>query len=341
LSKEKKEEVKLQESLEAEEFIPGSVFDTARAAIFIARDGRIEFANGATCWIFGYSLDEVVASPLERFLSRESAAKILGKNFSRSRKPGESDSFELLILNKNGREIPVEAEIAEINYKGYPATLFILHDGAERKKLDKELRDGLEKLEKTFGGLVEALNKLVEARDPYTVRHQRRVAGLVQAIAIEMDLDPKVADGLSLAAMIHDIGKIAIPSEILNKPGPLTNSEWGLIKNHVQIGYDLLKDVEFPWPVAEIIYQHHERLDGSGYPRGLKEGEIRIEARILAVADVVEAMSSLRPYRESVGLEAALGEIEKNKGVLYDPAVVEACLRLFGEKGYELKEDYK
>jgi len=341
LSKEKKEEVKLQESLEAEEFITGSVFDTARAAIFIARDGRIEFANGATCWIFGYSLDEVVASPLERFLSRESAAKILGKNFSRSGKPGESDSFELLILNKNGREIPVEAEIAEINYKGYPATLVILHDGAERKKLDKELRDGLEKLEKTFGGLVEALNKLVEARDPYTVRHQRRVAGLVQAIAIEMDLDSKVADGLSLAAMIHDIGKIAIPSEILNKPGPLTNSEWGLIKNHVQIGYDLLKDVEFPWPVAEIIYQHHERLDGSGYPRGLKEGEIRIEARILAVADVVEAMSSLRPYRESVGLEAALGEIEKNKGVLYDPAVVEACLRLFGEKGYELKEDYK
>jgi PAS domain S-box-containing protein/putative nucleotidyltransferase with HDIG domain len=341
LSKEKKEEVKLQESLEAEEFITGSVFDTARAAIFIARDGRIEFANGATCWIFGYSLDEVVASPLERFLSRESAAKILGKNFSRSGKPGESDSFELLILNKNDREIPVEAEIAEINYKGYPATLVILHDGAERKKLDKELRDGLEKLEKTFGGLVEALNKLVEARDPYTVRHQRRVAGLVQAIAIEMDLDSKVADGLSLAAMIHDIGKIAIPSEILNKPGPLTNSEWGLIKNHVQIGYDLLKDVEFPWPVAEIIYQHHERLDGSGYPRGLKEGEIRIEARILAVADVVEAMSSLRPYRESVGLEAALGEIEKNKGILYDPAVVEACLRLFREKGYELKEDYK
>jgi HD-GYP domain-containing protein (c-di-GMP phosphodiesterase class II) len=114
-----------------------------------------------------------------------------------------------------------------------------------------------------------------------------------------------------------------------------------LIKNHVRIGYDLLKDVEFPWPVAEIIYQHHERLDGSGYPRGLKEGEIRIESRILAVADVVEAMSSLRPYRESVGLKAALGEIEKNKGILYDPAVVEACLRLFREKGYELKEDYK
>jgi HD-GYP domain-containing protein (c-di-GMP phosphodiesterase class II) len=156
-----------------------------------------------------------------------------------------------------------------------------------------------------------------------------------------MELDLKVADGLSLAAMIHDVGKIAIPSEILNKPGSLTNCEWGLIKNHVRIGYDLLKDVEFPWPVAEIIYQHHERLDGSGYPRGLKEGEIRIEARILAVADVVEAMSSLRPYRESAGLEAALGEIEKNKGILYDPAVVEACLRLFREKGYELKEDYK
>ena len=341
MSEQKKENIKPQKSLEAEESIRGSAFDTGRAAIFIARDGRIEFANGATCWIFGYSLDEVVASPLEKFLSREAAAKILRQDFASSRQPGESDSFELVILNKNGREIPVEADVAEINYKGNPATLIILHDGAEQKKLDKELKDGLEKLKKTFGALVEALNKLVEARDPYTGRHQRRVADLVRAIAIEMELDLKVADGLSLAAMIHDVGKIAIPSEILNKPGSLTNCEWGLIKNHVRIGYDLLKDVEFPWPVAEIIYQHHERLDGSGYPRGLKEGEIRIEARILAVADVVEAMSSLRPYRESVGLKAALGEIEKNKGILYDPAVVEACLRLFREKGYELKEDYK
>jgi PAS domain S-box-containing protein/putative nucleotidyltransferase with HDIG domain len=341
LSEQKKEEIKLQGSLAAEESIQGSVFDTARAAIFITRDGRIEFANGATCWIFGYSLDEIVASPLEKFLSREAAGKILGEDFLSPRQPGESDSFELMILNKNGGEIPVEAEVAGIDYKGNPATLVILHDGAERKKLDKQLKDGLEKLKKTFGALVEALNKLVEARDPYTGRHQRRVADLARAIAMEMELDSKSADGLSLAAMIHDVGKIAIPSEILNKPGPLTNCEWGLIKNHVRLGYDLLKDMEFPWPVAEIIYQHHERLDGSGYPRGLKEGEIRIEARILAVADVVEAMSSLRPYRESVGLEAALGEIEKNKGILFDPAVVEACLRLFREKGYELKEDYK
>jgi PAS domain S-box-containing protein len=341
LSEQKKENIKPQKSLEAEESIRRSAFDTGRAAIFIARDGRIEFANRATCWIFGYSLDEVVASPLEKFLSREAAAKILRQDFASCSQPGESDSFELVILNKNGREIPVEADVAEINYKGNPATLIILHDGSEQKKLDKELKDGLEKLKKTFGALVEALNKVVEARDPYSGRHQRRVADLVRAIAIEMELDLKVADGLSLAAMIHDVGKVAIPSEILNKPGSLTNCEWGLIKNHVRIGYDLLKDVEFPWPVAEIIYQHHERLDGSGYPRGLKEGEIRIEARILAVADVVEAMSSLRPYRESVGLEAALGEIEKNKGILYDPAVVEACLRLFREKGYELKEDYK
>ncbi len=231
--------------------------------------------------------------------------------------------------------------MAVIDYKGSPSTLAILHHGLDRQRLGEQLKDGLEKLKKTFGAIIEALNKLVEARDPYTGSHQRRVADLARAIGLDMGLAAEMIDGLSLAAMVHDVGKVAVPSEILNKPGPLSKSEWGLIKNHPWTGHELLKDVEFPWPVADIILQHHERLDGSGYPDGLKEGEIKLEARILAVADVVEAMCSLRPYREPHPLEEALQEVEKNKGLLYDPEVVDVCLRLFREKGYKLKEDYR
>jgi HD-GYP domain-containing protein (c-di-GMP phosphodiesterase class II) len=152
-----------------------------------------------------------------------------------------------------------------------------------------------------------------------------------------MGLNKDKIEGIRMAGAIHDIGKLAIPSEILTKPTKLSNIEFSLIKEHSQGGYEMLKDVESPWPLAQIVYQHHERIDGSGYPRNLKGDEILIEARIMAVADVVEAMASHRPYRPGLGLEAALEEIEKNKGITYDDAVAEACLRLFREKGYQLK----
>lgn len=334
----KKGEVRLKDGLTAES-INESLISRSRAAIFIIRDGQVEFANEATSGIFGYSPDEIVSAPAEKFLTLETAVKIFGTDTVSPRQPGECNSLELTVLHKNGEKIPVEAEVAVIDYNGSPSTLAIIHHGAERKKLDEQLKEGLEKLKKSFGTLIEALNKVVEARDPYTGGHQRRVANLARAIAVELGLPNEEVDSLSLAAMVHDIGKIAVPSEILNKPGSLSQSEWGLVKNHAQIGYDLLKDVEFPWPVANIIYQHHERLDGSGYPLDLKAGEIRREARILAVADVVEAMSSLRPYREPIGLEMALGEIEKNKSRLYDASSVEACRWLFREKGYKLNAD--
>ena len=339
---ERKDKVhSLLECLESSESLDQSLINQGRSAIFIARQGKIEFANEATSSILGYSLDEIMAAPVEKVFPPETAEKIFGRNGSEPGLPGDCSLLELTVLNKNGQEIPVEAEVAVIDYKGSPSTLAILHHGLDRRRLDEQLKDGLEKLKKTFGAIIEALNKLVEARDPYTGSHQRRVADLARAIAVGMGLSTETVDGLSLAAMVHDVGKVAVPSEILNKPGPLSKSEWGLIKNHSRTGYELLKDVEFPWPVAEIILQHHERLDGSGYPDGLKEGEIRLEARILAVADVVEAMSSLRPYRDPHPLEEALQEIEKNRGLLYDPDVVRFCLRLFREKGYKLKEDYR
>jgi putative nucleotidyltransferase with HDIG domain len=176
----------------------------------------------------------------------------------------------------------------------------------------------------------------VETKDAYTAGHQRRVANLARAIAAEMGLSPEQIDGIRMAAVIHDLGKISVPAEILSKPIGLNDLEYGLIKIHPQVGYDILKEIEFPWPVAQIVLQHHERMDGSGYPQGLLGEEIILEARILAVADVVEAMASHRPYRPPHGVDKALEEISRNRGILYDPEVVDACLKLFNEKGFKL-----
>ena len=181
---------------------------------------------------------------------------------------------------------------------------------------------------------IQTIAATVEARDPYTAGHQRRVGELATAIAREMGMPEDRINGIHLAAIIHDLGKIRVPAEILSKPGKLTDIEYMLIKEHPQDGYDILKDVKFPWPIADMILQHHERMDGSGYPQGLDGEQILLESRILAVADVVEAMSSHRPYRASLGIESALGEIKRGRGSAYDPAVVDACLELFGEKEF-------
>jgi len=177
----------------------------------------------------------------------------------------------------------------------------------------------------------------VESRDPYTAGHQIRSANIARAIATEIGLSPESIEGIRMASSIHDIGKMSIPAEILTKPVKLTGVELSLIKEHSRKGYEMLKDVESPWPLAQIVYQHHERIDGSGYPRHLKGEEILIEARILAVSDVVESMASHRPYRPALGIDAALDEIEKNRGIYYDNAVTDACLRLFREKGFQLE----
>ena len=210
------------------------------------------------------------------------------------------------------------------------------HIGTERDQSRTEHQQALEQLGKGLEETVQAIAATVEKRDPYTAGHQRRVGELAQAIAVEMGLPEKQIKGIHLAATIHDLGKIHIPAEILSKPGKLTEVEYKLIQQHPQTGYDILKDVSFPWPIAEIILQHHERLDGSGYPQGLKGEQILPEAKIMAVADVVEAMSSHRPYRPGLGLELGLKEIEGKRGKLYEPKVVDACLRLFRDQGYKM-----
>jgi putative nucleotidyltransferase with HDIG domain len=179
----------------------------------------------------------------------------------------------------------------------------------------------------------------LELRDPYMAGHQQRVAGLAVSIAQEMNLPWDKIEGLRFAGVIHDIGKITAPAEIMAKPGQLSKSEFHIIKDHPRIGYDMIKDIAFPWPVAHIILQHHERLDGSGYPEGLAGEAVLIEARILAVADVVEAICSLRPYRPALGTDKALEEIRKGRGFRYDARAVDACLRLFREGRFSFQKE--
>jgi PAS domain S-box-containing protein len=223
-----------------------------------------------------------------------------------------------------------------INIDGEECLIFIMKDITEQQRTNAELRRTLESLRKAVATTIQVLVSALEAKDPYTAGHQSRSANLARTIATEMGLPYDTIEGIRMAGVIHDIGKLSIPSEILTKPTKLTSLEFSLIKEHPRNGYEMLKHVDSPWPLAQIIYQHHERIDGSGYPNKLKGDEIILEARIIAVADVVEAMASHRPYRASLGIETAINEIENNKGILYDETVVEVCLKLFREKGYQL-----
>jgi PAS domain S-box-containing protein len=205
----------------------------------------------------------------------------------------------------------------------------------ERKKAEEELKNSLGKLQKAMEGTIQAMAITAEMKDPYTAGHERRVSKLACAIAKEMGVGEKDLDAIRMASAVHDLGKIYVPAEILSKPGKISEIEYSIIKTHPQVAHDILKTIDFPWPIAKIVIQHHERMDGSGYPAGLAGKDILLEARILGVADVVEAMASHRPYRPALGIDKALDEIIKNKGKLYDSAVVDACLNLFNKTGFK------
>ncbi len=197
-------------------------------------------------------------------------------------------------------------------------------------------RGSLHTLSRAMYGTIEAITKTVETRDPYTAGHQKKVADIAKEIAKDMGLKRDIIESVNLAGQIHDLGKIAIPAEILNKPGRINEIEFALIKTHSQMGYDILKNIDFPWPIADIVLQHHEKFNGTGYPNGIKEDQILIQARIIAVADVLEAMASHRPYRAALGIDAAFKELEQNSGTMFDAEVVYSCVRLFREKGFKI-----
>jgi len=300
-------------------------------------EGNFLYGNRKCEEIIGYRREELVGkSFLELNIlpehSLNKAAHLLQANIE-----GKSTGpDEIELISKEGRLIPVEINTNPVQSMGRQRiVLSFVRDINERKKAEEKLQDTLESLRKAVGTTIQVMVSAIEARDPYTSGHQVRSANLARTIATEMGLSPDKIEGIRMAASIHDIGKLSIPAEILSKPTKLSEIEFSLIKEHALNGYEMLKTVESPWPLAEIVYQHHERMDGSGYPRKLKGDEIIIEARILIVADVVEAMASHRPYRPTLGIDAAMAEIEKNSGIFYDKAVADACLRLFREKGYQ------
>jgi PAS domain S-box-containing protein/putative nucleotidyltransferase with HDIG domain len=244
--------------------------------------------------------------------------------------------FEIHFRDKKGNIHLGLTSAALLKIGGNTYILSQTQDITERKQIEKDLQYTLLRLKKAIGTTIQVLVTVLESKDPYTAGHQNRTANLATNIATDMELPQEKVEGIRMASIIHDIGKLSIPSEILTKPSKLMNVEYAIIKEHCRNGYEMLKDIESPWPLAEIVYQHHERMNGTGYPRHLKGDEILLEARILSVADVVEAMASHRPYRTSLGLEVALEEIEKNRGILYDAFVADTCLKLFREKDYQL-----
>jgi HD-GYP domain-containing protein (c-di-GMP phosphodiesterase class II) len=284
--------------------------------------------------------DEVTGINYRRYTDKENS-RILYQAFNKVFTTGEpSKGVGYEIIGKDGAKLYIESSVSLVkNSLGQPIGFRgIMRNITERKNAEKQLQDTLESLRKAVGTTIQVLASAVEARDPYTAGHQIRSADLARTIAAEMGLSQDKIEGIRIAGSIHDIGKLSIPAEILSKPTRLSEIEFALIKAHSQRGFEMIKDVKSPWPLAEIVHQHHERMDGSGYPRNLKGEEILIEARILCVADVVEAMASHRPYRPGLGIDAALNEIEKNRGIFYDNAVADACLKLFREKGFKLAE---
>ncbi len=297
--------------------------------------GHLLDVNDAYCRMSGYSEQELLNMSISDLEAAESAADV--EEHIKNIKARGEDRFETLQRRKDGSIYDVE--VSTVYIPGEPGQIVaFLRDITDRKRAEEELLRTAESLNIALTGTIRAMSRIVDLRDPYTAGHQKRMADLAGAIAEEMGMDEERADFIRLAGSIHDIGKISVPAEILSKPAKLSETEFNLVRVHPQTGYDMLKDVDFPWPIADVILQHHERFDGSGYPNGLKGDEMLPEARILAVADVVESMASHRPYRATLGLDSALEEIEKNRGVLYTPAVVDACIGLFRHKGYHLPE---
>ena len=298
--------------------------------------------------LLGWGADESLFRGLEDALSPSSAGMVRGvvaKLVEADRNGHESPELqhpvELEIRRRDGSIVCVDTTVTVLrDLDGHPIQfLGVLRDITERKQAAEQLQQSFQKMERTLEGTIQAIRTMVDTRDRYTAGHQLRVTELACAIAEAMGLSSQQIQAVHVAGLLHDVGKILLPTEILTKPGRLNDIEFAMIRTHPRAGYNILKSIEFPWPIAKTVLQHHERMDGSGYPERVRGEEILIEARILAVADVVEAMSSHRPYRAALGLDTALDEVVKNSGVLYDPRVVDACVRVFKENAFSFKSE--
>jgi PAS domain S-box-containing protein len=316
--------------------------EMVEGALAINLDGVILFANKRFAKMVGTPLSKVMGSNIQTWLTPEGQAVF--NSFSQATSPLKIRQ-EMVLIGSTQQERSVYFSISKLKLAGQPKGMLcvLATDMTEQKKLNDAMASralavlnlqASEKLQESLEDSIDAIASAVETRDEYTSGHMKRVAELSFAIASELNLAEDIKHGIQLAASIHDIGKIAIPVQILVKPGKLTDIEYMLIQTHVQAGFDILKNIKFPWPIAEMVLQHHERMDGSGYPQGLKGDAILLGARIIAISDVIEAMSMNRPYRFVLGLTAALAEIKLGRNTLYDAQAVDACVRLFEEKHF-------
>ena len=279
--------------------------------------------NPEFCALFGFSEEEVLGRNLDDLIVKNPIMAFQSEKLWSGIRTSDRLFMEASRCRKDGSKVEVSILGVPLNLDESDGGSFWIYRDISRQKEAEGQLDRL--LEQTIG----LLSSTIEKRDPYTVGHQKKVASLSRAIGLEMGLDEDFCHRLYLTSLVHDIGKISIPAEILTKPSSLTEVERNLLETHSRSGYEILEQVEFPWPLARTVLQHHERLDGSGYPEGLKGESILLEARILAVADVVEAISADRPYRAALGLEVALEEIRSRRGTLFDAEAVDACLGIF------------
>ena len=312
------------------------IVEQSMVGVYMLDGDKLHYANPRAAEILGHAPTDLEGAPLLPLIADEDRPPVTKLIEAINQGKTDVGRFEYKVRRKDGAEVIVGTEVRRTELDGKPAIIGVLQDVTSRVRSEEKEREYTARLENAVLGTVGAVSYMMDLRDPYTAGHERRVGELSARIAAEMGLSENFQRGLRVAGGVHDVGKITVPAEILNKPGKLSAIEFEIIKSHAEQGYEVLKNVDFPWPVAEVARQHHERIDGSGYPRGLKGEEIILEARILAVADVVEAMSTHRPYRPALGVDAALAEIERGRGTAFDPVVAEACLRLFRETGYQL-----
>jgi len=338
-----KEPILLHEHLVDQEWFNALLDSSLDCIIAIDHDGIIVEYNHSAEIVFGYPATEAIGRRMDELIIPERYRNQHREALAHYLQTGKGNIIgsrvEVHALTKRGREIPVELTVLPIHPGRSPYFTAYLRDITERKAAEEKIREYSIKLKESLIETINSVSTTVELRDPYTAGHQRRVAALAYAIGREMGLDEQRLEGLYFGGMIHDIGKIAVPTETLADSGHLGIDAWKTIRLHPAAGYKIVKSVHFPWPIATMILQHHEKLDGSGYPSGLMDDDIILESRIITVADVVEAIRSARPYRNAKGSKAALDEITRWSGIKYDKDVVAACRRLIVEQHFDIDDN--
>lgn len=327
-----------EEALREREHNLQQIIEQPFVGIYVRNEKELIFVNNRLCEILGFKMEELIGHSFIDFMQEEESKNALRKAWAELQSTKKPLNLVLPFRRKEGQSILLGLHGTPLMWNNKPAVLAIVQDVTEPEQARQQINNYVMKLENAIKGTFKAVSNMVELRDPYTSGHEERVGIIAKAIAKELGWADARCDSIELIGLVHDIGKISIPAEILSKPGRLTATEMQLVRGHAEAGYQILKDIELNAPVAEAIFQHHERMDGSGYPRGLKGEQILPEARVIAVADVLEAMSSHRPYRPALGLEAALDELTRGRDKLYDGEVVDAALRLIREKNYQLPQ---